>query len=349
MNNKTKLISAVLLVVAISIFVGISKDESGTRIINGHTVEAAPGGGKGGGKGGGNTGGNTISVSNSKLGIHFLGIPSGTASSTNYQVLDACPRVVKWILNPYTASEIDYYKSKCSGGIIILRAYIPSTEVKYTVNDDPIASADDYWIRMISQSGASAINPDMVDWLEGPNEADVVPYWYNDLEAANWVAQFWSRLSDLMNQAGYKPLVGSLVAGQPASEDELYPGSPNLFQPIADEMKTKNYNWGWSYHPYTLAYSTNTQEEGEYALYYRKIISEVNLKGVPLVLTEGGYWEGWKNKATADEYFNWLVWFDSQIKKDRDVVGLTIFQLGNQTDWDTFDLTPLVPSLINYW
>lgn len=40
--------------------------------------------------------------------------------------------------------------------------------------------------------------------------------------------------------------------------------------------------------------------------------------------------------------------FDAQMKQDPEVAGLTIFQVGNTTDWQTFDLTPIAVDLASY-
>jgi hypothetical protein len=91
----------------------------------------------------------------------------------------------------------------------------------YSATNDPAASANDFWSKMTSQSLNAAGPANQIDWLEGPNELDNLPNWYNDLTAANWVASFWSALADLMHNAGYNPLVGSLVAGQPSPVTSL--------------------------------------------------------------------------------------------------------------------------------
>ena len=69
-------------------------------------------------------------------------------------------------------------------------------------------------------------------------------------------------------------------------------------------------------------------------------------------MSEGGYLTttstGWQGQLTNDQYLSWLKWFDAQMKQDPEVSGLTIFQVGNNTDWLSFDLTPMAPQLANY-
>ena len=281
-------------------------------------------------------------LSSSKLGPHILGAPNNTGGST---ILAACPRVAKWVA-PSTGIDaaISNYKSHCPAGIAILRVYVPASMAAYTATNDPAASANDFWNKMVAQGLSSAGQPSQIDWLEGPNELDNLPNWYNDPTTAAWVASFWSTLADLMHNAGYNPLVGSLVAGQPS------PAS--VFAPLAAAMKSKGFKWGWSYHSYTFGATMTISSETAYTLYYRQVRDQNGLAGVPLILSEGGYLTasstGWQGQLTNDQYLAWLKWFDAQLRKDLEVSGLTIFQVGNDTDWQSFDLTPIAPELANY-
>ena len=281
-------------------------------------------------------------MSMSRLGPHILGAANNAGAVT---VLDACPRVAKWVApTPGIDLAISNYKNLCPSGSVILRVYVSPSMAAYSTADDPAASANDFWNKMSAQ-GLSAAGPsNLIDWLEGPNELDNLPNWYNDAATANWVATFWSTLADLMHNAGYNPLVGSLVAGQPS------PAA--VFAPLAAAMKSKAYKWGWSYHSYTFGATMSVSSETAYALYYRQVRDQNNLAGIPLVLSEGGYLTtsstGWQGQLTNDQYLSWLKWFDGQMKQDPDVLGLTIFQIGNTTDWKSFDITPIAQPLAIY-
>jgi hypothetical protein len=276
------------------------------------------------------------------VGPHILGTPDNAGAVT---ILNACPRVAKWVAPSVGVDlAISRYKSRCPAGIVILRVYVPTSMAAYGTANDPAASANDFWHKM-SMQGLSAAGPtNQIDWLEGPNELDNLPNWYNDPAAANWVASFWSTLADLMHNAGYNPLVGSLTAGQPSPA--------TAFAPVTAAMKAKAYKWGWSYHSYTFGATTSVGTETAYALYYRQVRDQNDLAGIPLVLSEGGYLTtsstGWQGQLTNDQYLSWLKWFDAQMKQDFEVSGLTIFQVGNLTDWQSFDLTPMAEALANY-
>ena len=281
-------------------------------------------------------------MSASRLGPHILGAANNAGALT---ILNACPRVAKWVA-PTSGIDlaISNYKDLCPSGKVILRVYIPQSMAAYTTADDPAASANDFWNKMSSQGLSAAGAPNTIDWLEGPNELENLPNWYNDATAANWVATFWSTLADLMHNAGYAPIVGSLVAGQPS------PAA--TFAPLAVAMKAKAYKWGWSYHSYTFGATTSVSSETAYALYYRQVRDQNGLAGVPLILSEGGYLTttstGWQGQLNNDQYLSWLKWLDAQMKQDPEVLGLTIFQIGNTSDWQSFDLTPIAQPLANY-
>jgi hypothetical protein len=281
-------------------------------------------------------------LSSSKLGPHILDAPNNPGAVT---ILGACPRVSKWAA-PFAGIDlaISNYKSRCPGGTVILRVYVPSSMAAYSAANDPAASANDFWNKMSTQGLSAAGPPNQIDWLEGPNELDNLPNWYNDPTTANWVASFWSTLADLMHNAGYNPLVGSLVGGQPSPA--------TVFAPVAAAMKSKVYKWGWSYHSYTFGATTSVSTESAYALYYRQVRDQNGLAGIPIVLSEGGYLTtsstGWQGRLTNDQYLSWLKWFDGQLKQDSEVSGFTIFQVGNTTDWQSFDVTPIAQELANY-
>ena len=281
-------------------------------------------------------------LSSSKLGPHILGAANNVGATT---LLSACPRIAKWVApSPGIDVAISNYKSHCPGGIAILRVFVSPSMAAYSVADNPAASANDFWSQMATQGLSMAGPANQIDWLEGPNEIENLPDWYDDATAANWVASFWSTLADLMHNAGYNPLVGSLVAGQPSPA--------TVFAPLAAAMKSKMYKWGWSHHSYTFTATTDVSTETAFALYYRQIRDQNGLAGIPLVLSEGGYLTtsstGWQGQLTDDQYLAWLKWFDIQMKQDPEVVGLTIFQVGNTNDFQSFDITPVAQQLANY-
>ncbi|MBI4424486.1 MAG: hypothetical protein HY554_12195 [Elusimicrobia bacterium] len=289
---------------------------------------------------------NGAALSGSKLGPHVLGDPGQPAVKA---LLDACPRVAKWLVGGGASSaQIAEYRRRCPGGTAVLRVYVPQS-VKYRVSASPGAAAEDFWGRLSSHLGG--FPPDLIDWLEGVNELDNVDDWYHNGAASAWFGAFWDRLADLMHDAGYHPLVGSIAVGNPALGGELLFGPEGAMGPLARVMKSKPYRIGWSYHAYS-----NAPYDGEdlryWALRYRSIRDQNGLHGYPIVLTEGGVDGpngGWRNRGISGEfYFQWLKELDARLKEDADVIGVTLFQVGQNADWAAFGLEPIAADLAAY-
>jgi len=86
-------------------------------------------------------------------------------------------------------------------------------------------------------------------------------------------------------------------------------------------------------------------------LRYRKYLEFIpELRGIPLLLTEGGFdsggdpnSDGWRTHLSAGDYLGWLDWFDARLREDDDVVGVTLFSVG--AGWPSFDLAPIAGDL----
>jgi hypothetical protein len=220
-------------------------------------------------------------------------------------------------------------------------------------------SAMDFWTTVLQPPLNNLSAPDraLIDYLEGPNEGDSTPTWQS-VQAAQWFTGFWTNLSPLIAAAGFKPCIGSIAVGNP-------PGSPTEIQNYISTFvpalrQAKGLGGAWSYHAYTLNYTTDAAVEYYYSLRYRQYYSQFisqysDLADMPLILTEGGVDQsgtpstsGWQARGTAADYERWLNWFDHQLGQDSYVVGCTLFELGNPTGWSSFDLEPISSWLGNY-
>jgi MYXO-CTERM domain-containing protein len=286
-----------------------------------------------------------LGTSGSKLGPHVLGSVSDSGATT---ILAACPKVAKWLTpDGAVAASIRDYRQRCPCGEVVLRVYVDGS-THYSTSQDAASAAADFWSKM--QGGLSGLSAADVDWLEGPNELDNLEDWYHDAGKAQWFASFWSSLADRMNSAGWHPLVGSVAVGNPALDGELGAGSANAFKVVADAMKAKSYRWGWSYHGYTQNMSTDVATELWLSLRYRTIRDQCGLQGVPIVLTEGGRDNGggWQGYASGAAFLAWLEWFDARMGEDSEVAGVTLFQVGEHGQWNSFDLGPIASDLAAY-
>ncbi|PYJ57927.1 MAG: hypothetical protein DME24_18015 [Verrucomicrobia bacterium] len=203
----------------------------------------------------------------------------------------------------------------------------------------------------------SASDRALIDYLEGPNEGDSTPTWQS-LQSAQWFTGFWTNLSPLIAAAGFKPCIGSIAVGNPPGTPSQIQSNISTFVPAL--RQAKSLGGAWSYHAYTINYTTDTGVEYYYSLRYRQFYSQFasqypDLADMPLILTEGGVDQsgtpatsGWQARGTAADYERWLNWFDHQLAQDSYVFGCTLFEIGNPGGWSSFDLEPIAGWLGNY-
>lgn len=282
----------------------------------------------------------------SKLSVHLIAQYTTGAR----QIVNAHPRVLK-ILDTHGSmlTAAREFKTGTPNGKVVLRIY---TTRGYSRQDDPAASAADFW-NVVLAPRINALSPAdraLIDYLEGPNEGDSTPTW-GSLQDAQWFGDFWVALAPLIGNAGFKPCAFSIAVGNP-------PGDSNYVRQVLDRLapalrQCQQYGGGWSYHAYTPQYNKDTNYQIWYALRYRQYYSYFatrypDLVNLPLVLTEGGYdtggsptGSGWQAHVTAAQYQDWLSWFDQRLRENPYVVGCTLFQLGDVHGWPSFDCEPI--------
>jgi hypothetical protein len=285
-------------------------------------------------------------VSSSKLGVHldFHYTPGAR------QIIGAGPQVLKIldVSGEMLAAARDY-KAAYPDGLVVLRIY---TRVSYGLQNDPEASAQDFWNRVLWPPLSQLSDDDLqlIDYLEGPNEGESTPTW-GSVESATWFGQFWVALAGIMQAYGFRPCVGSIPVGNPPGtvqqiEDQLEAFTPALYAAL-------DAGGAWSYHAYSLQYTTDEAIESWYSLRYRRFYDFLarqhpDLTSLPLILTEGGAGQnGWRPDGAA-KFENWLTWFDGEISQDDYVLGVTLFEIGDPQGWPGFDLEPVADWLANY-
>jgi hypothetical protein len=294
-------------------------------------------------------------LSNSKLSAHLIN--GYTVGSSN--IVAGKPRVLKVLaldsgFPSGLVQAMHDYKAKAPGGKVVVRVYSPKN---YTTNNNATASALDFWTTVIQPplNGISASDRALIDYLEGPNEGETPTLGYpSSPQSSQWFNQFWTNLMPLMVSAGYKPCIGSIAVGNPGSLSDLDPFVPALRQ-------AKAAGGAWSYHAYTIQYSTDVGVEYWYSVRYRQFYSYFAQQGysdlltMPLILTEGGVDQsgapatsGWQARGTAAQYERWLNWFDGQINQDSYLLGCTLFENGDPTGWSSFELEPIAGWLKTY-
>jgi hypothetical protein len=285
--------------------------------------------------------------STSKLSVHL---------DTHYtagarRIVAAGPQVLKILdLNGEMLAAVHDYKTAYPDGIIVLRIY---TQAHYRLQDDPAGAAQDFWDRVLWPPLArlSVDDQQLIDFLEGPNEGDSTPTW-GSVPSATWFGQFWAALAPLMQAHGFRPCVGSIPVGNPPGSVQEMESQLEAFTPALYAAQAAG--GGWSYHAYSLEYSTDEGIESWYSLRYRRFYDFLNrnhpdLASLPMILSEGGAGrDGWRSDGDAARFEDWLTWFDGEISRDDYVVGVTLFEIGDPQGWPSFDLEPITDWLAAY-
>lgn len=287
----------------------------------------------------------------SKLSIHLIGDYTEGAK----RIIAAKPRVIK-VLDPQASAGMREamrdYKRRNPKGLVVMRVWERTPDIRYRLEDDPVQSADDFWNRVL-QPAVQALplkDRNLIDYLEGPNECENTPCW-GSVEEARWFGRFWGRLAERIAQAGFRPCVGSIPVGNPPGSISEIRAKLNAFVPAL--RAAKRWNGAWSYHSYSIDYSTDPAVEYWYSLRYRIFYEFLrerypDLANLPMILTEGGIdsagnpnTDGWRARGDAAKFQKWLLWYDGELKKDPYIVGVTLFQIGNPSGWWSFDVEPI--------
>ncbi len=294
-----------------------------------------------------------LAVSRSKLAPHHLG-----GSSELRTWIAACPKLLK-VFGP----DMDFvrdYKSRCDGGKVVVRVWVPPSTARYSGDGDGRADAQDFWnkgyagVRALSGSDKA-----LIDYLESANEYDNFPPY----KRSEYYRDFQQRFVELASAEGFKPLVGNIAVGNPDGDtSECDPAKAPVGSAI-EKIRTMvpafqaaaAAGGGWSYHGYAieLSKSADSGSNRDFAFRYRRFLECIpELRSIPLVLSEGGLDEagdpdksGWQARTDAATYVDWLKWYDAELQKDASVVGVTLFAIGGD-GWKSFQLGPLVPQLV---
>lgn len=303
-------------------------------------------------------------VSSTKLSAHLIN--NYTVGSSN--IVGGHPRLFKVLgldsgFPSGMVQAMRDYKARVPTGKLVVRIYSPRT---WSLANDATASAFDFWTNVLQQ-GLGYLSPTdraLIDYLEGPNEGQTPTLGYPNatdqqaLQASAWFNQFWTNLAPLIVTAGYKPCIGSIAVGNPGGTQAQMQSYLAAFVPALRQAQTTG--GAWSYHAYTINYTTDVGTEIWYSLRYRQFysyfaVSYPDLNGMPLILTEGGVDQsgdpttsGWQARGPASWYQRWLNWFDAQMQQDSYVMGCTLFENGDSSGWPSFELEPIAGWLGNY-
>jgi hypothetical protein len=171
---------------------------------------------------------------------------------------------------------------------------------------------------------------------------------------AEWYCRYIAYAAPRVARMGFRPVIlQSGVGGLPIKPEILNAMVPAL-------RIAKRHGGAWACHGYTLQYTTDLEHESYYSLRYRRAYDYLkkahpDVANIPMILMEGGVdkagdkeKDGWQARGSREKYVKWLQWFDEQLLKDQQVLGVCLFKIGNVRDWKSFDLDPVAPWLGQY-
>jgi len=233
-------------------------------------------------------------------------------------------------------------QNPCPGKMVIGRTYMTDEESNALVWQGAVGATTWFnrWKSFYSSRG-------YVHCWEGPNEPQ--PMGNKDFRAA--LNAFTVRLAQLMRASGLTLVGHNWAVGWPDI------GHAVEFRNSITELEYLDHYLG--IHEYSAR--TMLNGGGFETLRYRKTFNELRAAGIPIPPTiigecgiDGGVLKppepkcGWQVYTNEDNYLEQLKWYDSEIKKDREIVTATIFTICDW-DWHTFNLTDsLIKKLASY-
>lgn len=296
-------------------------------------------------------------LSKSKLGIHLIGKYTENAR----RIINSGVRIIK-VLDPHINEDmrkaIREYKKSFPEGLVVVRIWDKTPFIRFTLKDNPEKSADLFWTEILKPAlDKLSEERRMIDYVEGPNEGENTPTW-ETLETAKWFGKFWEKLAINIYSGGFLPCAGSIAVGNPTGTIEEIRLKIEAFIPALRVIK--KLNGAWSYHSYSLEYSTDENIEKWYSLRYRifyEFLKEKypELSDLPMILTEGGIdrggnpkTDGYLARGDMEKFIRYLQWFDNEIRRDNYIIGVTLFQIGDSENWTSFNLEPIALYLSDY-
>ncbi len=172
------------------------------------------------------------------------------------------------------------------------------------------------------------------------------------LEAFQWINAFTIECMNIAEANGYKLALYAFSAGNP--KDVLHPtvGAPFTrnqawLQLIPSLQKAKANGHILLLHEYGLSLGTLRQSAPFLALRYRhayRLLAQYNADP-PLVISETSAGIGYAKDIGDDIWLNDLQWYDSEIMKDRAIIGCCMYQLGGAENY--FQLMPQLTEYIH--
>lgn len=189
-------------------------------------------------------------------------------------------------------------------------------------------------------------------YIEGLNEIGL----WNDADAYD---AFTTGFAEECASVGIRPAAYCFPTGNPPG----YGNPPDLksywAHYVAGLRATKAAGGALALHEY--AWPTMQTDQTWLCLRYRRVLPILpeDVQDIPILITECGIdygaagigrrhaeEAGWRHTdppTTPEMYADQLRWYASELAKDRQVIGATVFTAGNADKWTSFDVTGLEP------
>lgn len=292
----------------------------------------------------------TNNLSESKLSIFMIGHLTEGAK----EIIESNPPIIK-VIDPQSDKAffdaLAAYKKRVVHGIVVVRFYQGTSGLYYDNQSNPVTSAEDFFNRVIAP-GINSLGQykNLFDYIQTPNEFENTPMWKGE-KNLTWNGKFWRHLVELTSKMGMKICVGGIPV------ENIEPAELRFIINDLREMMRKGA--AFCYHGYSFSYTQDIGQEIHLSLRYRQFYEffrsqAPDLLSMPLILSEGGIaydgnpYGGYLKYGGEEKYKDWLLWFDKELQKDPYVIGVTLFQIGNETDWAAFNLEPIADWLANH-
>lgn len=194
-------------------------------------------------------------------------------------------------------------------------------------------------------------------WEDQVHYLEVTPCMWEpkDAESGLWYSEFLIEFLPEFSKLGPRPIVlNSGVGGLPIEPSRLGPMVPGL-------RLAHHLGGAWGCHGYTIKYTKDLNEEIWLSLRYRQAYDYFKehapeLMTFPMILLEGGVddkgnelKDGWLARGSLEKFADWLEWYDSELMKDDYVLGVTLFKIGAPSIWESFEMEPVVPWMIEHY
>lgn len=174
------------------------------------------------------------------------------------------------------------------------------------------------------------------------------------LEQAEWYNRYIAIAAPRVAAMGFRPVI--LQSGMGGLPDQ-----PEILDAMVPAFRiAKQHGGAWACHGYTMEYTTDLEKEQWTSLRHRRAYNYLkqahpDVADLSMIQMEGGVdkagnpdQDGYLARGSTEKFIQWLKWFDAELMKDPQVLGVCLFKIGDPGSWKSFDVEPIAPWLRAY-